>query len=138
MQLSKIVRKYKFTIICLIAIIHLCFMDMGDISTPNIFAFSKFDLFAHFSMYLGLTFIFLTEKQYKNENKLTFAESQKYLIAFIILGFLIEIFQPIISTRSRELFDFIADLLGCYAGYFVFVLFRKFFLKSSLQESKTE
>ena len=111
-------------------------MDMGDISTPNIFAFSKFDLFAHFSMYLGLTFIFLTEKQYKNENKLTFAESQKYLIAFIILGFLIEIFQPILSTRSRELFDFIADIIGCYAGYLLFIIFRKLFYKPSLRGTK--
>ena len=126
MRFFKIIRKYKFTIICLFAIIYLCFMDMGNITAPDIFAFSKFDLFAHFSMYLGLSFIFFTEKQRKNERKLTFAESQKYLIAFIILGFLIEIFQPILSTRSRELFDFIADLLGCYIGYFIFVLFRKF------------
>ena len=120
----KKIRKYKFTIICLFTIIHLCFLDMGDMNPPNIFAFSKSDLFAHFSMFLGLSFIFFIEKQHNNEKKLTFAENQIYIIAFIILGFLIEIFQPILSTRSRELFDFIADVIGCYAGYFIFLLFR--------------
>ena len=129
MHLLKIIKNYKFSIICIILINYLCFIDMGNLPQPNFFAFTKFDLFAHFSMYAGLSFIFLIEKQRKNNEKLTFIESQKYLAAFIILGLLIEIFQPILSNRSRELFDFIADTVGCYVGYFVFVLFRKLFFK---------
>ena len=102
---------------------------MGKIPETNFFAFSKSDLLAHFSMFVCLSSIFFVEKQRKNNKKLKFIENQKYLAAFIILGLLIEIFQPILSNRSRELFDFIADTVGCYVGYFVFVLFRKLFFK---------
>ena len=105
---------------------------MGKIPETNFFAFSKSDLLAHFSMFVCLSSIFFVEKQRKNNKKLKFIENQKYLAAFIILGLLIEIFQPILSNRSRELFDFIADTVGCYAGYFVFVLFRKLFFKKNV------
>ncbi|MDR2928975.1 MAG: VanZ family protein [Cytophagaceae bacterium] len=101
-------------------------------SKPDFFAVEWFDLFAHFLMFSGFTFVFFTEKYRKSANQkdaFKFYLNCKYIFYAILLGFLIEVFQPILSTRSRELFDFFADVAGATAGYFVFNLFKKLFGK---------
>jgi len=126
MKFIKIINKYKFTIICLIAIFYLSFIDTSDIKQPKQIFLIPFDLIAHFSMYCGTAFIFFIEKYRKKEVIFKIQNNQKYLFFFIILGFLIEIFQPILSNRSRELSDFLANTAGCYVGLFVFLGFKKY------------
>ena len=117
MQFLKTVNKFKFTILCFVVINYLCFSEVSEIKPPRFLLFAHFDLFVHFSMFFGLTFIFFLEKYWKKKIKtFKFIENHKYIYLFIIFGLLIEIFQPILSNRSRELFDFLTDTVGCFAG----------------------
>lgn len=103
-------------------------MDSDTIEMPT-FVFKDFDKIVHFLMFYGLSVIFFIEKYNLFSNKetiLKFAVNHKYILIFILTGFLIEVFQPILSNRTRSLFDFLADTSGSYAGYFVSVFLKKF------------
>ena len=103
-------------------------MNAPEISSPRYILSIRFDLFAHFSMFFGLSFLFFFEKYRKNKDKiLKSSENHKYILLIVLFGFFIELFQPILSNRSRELYDFLADVIGSYTGYSGFLLLRKFF-----------
>lgn len=128
MRLTKKVNQYKFSALCLIAIIYLCFSNTSEISTPNYIFFIRFDLLVHFLMFFTLSFLFFLEKEREKKDRkkiLKFIVNHKFIVFIFLIGLLIEIFQPILSNRSRELYDFLADVVGSYTGFFVFKLFFK-------------
>jgi len=131
MKILKNFNFYKFSIFCFALILYLSFMDLGEVKPPKVFFFfGRFDLFAHFSMYFGLSFIFFIEKFKKfeyNDKSLKFSKSQMFILLFIFISFMIEVFQPIISNRSRELSDFLANIVGSYSGYFCMRLLTRIF-----------
>jgi VanZ family protein len=103
-------------------------MDTSDVTVPRFFIFKGFDKIVHFLMFFGLSFIFFFEKYRKDRNKkvvIRFSENHKYLLFFILTGFLIEVFQPLLSNRIRDLYDFLTDVVGSYTGYFVLIFFNK-------------
>jgi glycopeptide antibiotics resistance protein len=109
-------------------------MDTSTIEVPRFFTFKGLDKIEHFLMFFGLSFIFFYEKFRKVQKKefmFKLTENHKYLLFFILSGFLIEIFQPILSNRVRDLYDFLTDVVGSYAGFFVLVFFKKRFFACS-------
>ena len=133
MKILKNINLFKFSIFCFALILYQSFMDTGELKPPKMFFFfGRFDLFAHFSMYFGLSFIFFIERLKKfefNFESLIFSSSQKFILLFIFLSFLIEVFQPIISNRSRELTDFLVNTVGSYSGYFCVRLLKNRIIK---------
>ncbi|MCL2072791.1 MAG: VanZ family protein [Marinilabiliaceae bacterium] len=120
---------FKFSLVCLVTIFYLSFMETSGLKGPSFFLFlGRFDLFAHFSMYFGLSLIFFFEKYRKSDKKaesLKFSKCQKFILLFIFISFLVEVFQPILSNRTRELSDFLANTCGSYTGFFCLRYFIK-------------
>jgi VanZ family protein len=103
-------------------------MDASEFEVPRFFMFKGFDKVVHFLMFFGLSFIFFFEKLRKDRKKeleFKLTENHKYLLFFVLTGFLIEIFQPVLANRSRDLYDFILDVVGSYSAYFVLVFVKK-------------
>ena len=119
---------FKFTLICFAVILYLSFMNAGAVKIPKLtIFFGHFDLIVHFFMYFGLSFLFFAERYRKFEysaESIQFLNCQKFILLFVLSSFLIEVFQPIISNRSRELSDFLANTAGCYTGFFCLRLLK--------------
>ena len=88
----------------------------GD-NVPGSFLFSipHFDKIVHFSMYAALGFVALSESR-RERPRLDF--HMILLFSIFALSALIEILQAtVVSARSAEWFDLIANFLGLIGGY---------------------
>jgi hypothetical protein len=69
-------------------------------------------------MYSFLSFVFFIENHYRSTNKTNTLSPWAFIFILISLGAIFEIFQPIISNRSCEFFDFVANVVGVIWGYY--------------------
>lgn len=130
-NMRKILQKlvnYKFTILTLGIIIFLSLAGSNNINTPNIFKFKNSDKLVHFGMYGFLTLIYLMErtgflKKKTSKNKTKWF----YVLWIIIIGAIIEIVQPIIAGREKDIWDFIANTSGVILAYLTFLVISKYY-----------
>ena len=79
--------------------------------------FDGADKLAHFSLFLGWSFLMTLRGLYGPMN--TRVILLVVICVSLILGAGTELLQGIIPNRSRELIDFIADVLGAISGLFL-------------------
>jgi VanZ family protein len=114
----KAIKQYKFSILTLLAVLTLSLMKSSSMPSSQMWNIFGIDKVVHFSMYFSLTFIIFFEKEL-NSSKLSFKKALLPITILIILGAIIEIIQPIVSNRSCELFDFFANSIGVFAGFYL-------------------
>ncbi len=124
MQVIAYLKKYPFTVISVSIILYLSFMSVGGIPDNKFFQFRRFDLIVHFLMYAFLSVVFFSER-YKNIRNENIKLIWKIFLVLICFGATIEILQPVLSNRSCEFFDFMANILGVFAGFFTHRLWVK-------------
>jgi VanZ family protein len=99
--------------------------EMPDMSIWDMFSFDKAAHIFVFSILVLLMIVGFT-KQYQ------YAALRKHAVRYalmisILLGFLIEILQSIlISSRSFEFLDLLADIFGSLLGFVLFYIIYKF------------
>ena len=80
----------------------------------SLFHFEGADKLAHFSLFLGWSFLMTLRGYYSSTNTRLIL-----LVVFcvsLIIGGGTELLQGVIPNRSRELVDFFADVLGALGG----------------------
>jgi len=116
----KQIYKYKFTLITTVIILILSLMSSSEVPSTKLWDFKGIDKWVHLTMYLGLSSIYFTEKNWKKQKK-----SKEIITSYnifpifilIIMGGIIELIQPILANRSCELMDFIANTTGILLGF---------------------
>ena len=102
-----------------IAILVASFMPSQHIRS-SWFLFPNEDKLIHFCMYFGLSFLFVWA--YTKEKKI----SVTFLLIVALIASLfsgcIEVLQPILSNRTSDISDFIANSFGALFGSFFFIL----------------
>lgn len=102
----------------------LFLMPKLNISVPK----WPIDKVVHFSIHLGLAFIWLLYLQPRIKVK---PNSKKriyswVIVSCIIYGIVIELLQPILTmSRQRDIFDVLANSTGAILGTYVFVVLMK-------------
>lgn len=90
----------------------------------------KFDKLAHVFVFAVLTFLMIIgfTKQYTYRS-LRFSAVKHSLLVSISYGILLETIQMFSPGRSLEIYDYIANTIGCFTGYGIFyIIYRKNFL----------
>jgi len=126
------IKKYWLSIIWSIIIIIFCSLPSSNLPRNRMINIPHLDKILHFGIYFILSLLILYETKIKTgKNKKIFILTG--LFSFV-LGLLIEIEQQyLISSRTGDLYDLLADILGSITGIFFFVfltrLFKKFIAK---------
>ncbi|MDX2001585.1 MAG: VanZ family protein [Chitinophagales bacterium] len=105
-------------------ILYFSFRKSNHFPAILFFGFLPFDKLGHFCAYLGLSFLFTIalRQQYPVGAK-RFIAYRWMVVAIATYGILIEFLQALpMIDRSRDFFDIVANILGCFAGIFVFNL----------------
>ncbi len=109
--------RYWKTLFLLVLIVVLSTVSFNSI--PRVASFSINDKLAHFALYAALGFVVVWESARATPKQ----KKQRYLLLlfFLILAFfggVIEIVQEkFLRSRSGELLDWLADILGLLAGF---------------------
>ncbi len=106
----------------LIAILVASFMPSQHIRS-SWFLFPNEDKLIHFCMYFGLSFLFVWAYIKEKKTSITFLLIVA-LIASLFSG-CIEVLQPLLSNRTSDISDFIANSFGAFLGSFFFALKSK-------------
>ncbi len=126
------IKKFWLSIIWTIIIIVFCSLPSSNLPRTSIINIPHFDKILHFGIYFILSLIILYELKIKtSKNKMVFIITG--LFSFT-LGLLIEIEQQyLISSRTGDLYDLIADILGTVIGIIFFQVLitvsRKYIVK---------
>lgn len=79
-------------------------------------------------MYGFLTLIYLIERTAYFRIK---SETKKlkwfYTIWIVLTGAIIEIVQPLVAGREKDIIDFAANTLGIFIAYIAFALLKKYY-----------
>ncbi len=121
--MKKFLYQYKYTLIIGAFIVFVSFINTSRVSSHNIWDYKGSDKLIHFMMYFTLGFFCFFEKFRKLENKtseLKFINNVIPILIIISIGGLIEIAQPIFSTRSCEFFDFVANSVGTISSFYLY------------------
>ncbi len=122
-------KTYWRTIIIICMILFLSLMNVNKVVPHPERFFKHFDKFAHFTMYLSLSFIFFIEN-YSNKNAL-----RKYwvIIDTILLGIIIEFLQFLFTNyRTGNIYDAIFNCIGVLFGSLLFLALKDFKLTYKL------
>jgi len=119
-------KKYWLSIIWSIIIIIFCSLPNSNIPRNRIISIPHFDKIIHFGIYFILSLLILYETKIKiGKKKTVFIFTS---IFSFVLGLLIEIEQHyLINSRTGDLYDLIADVLGTITGIIFFVLLTRLF-----------
>ena len=120
-------RKYLFSIIYLLVIFILCFMNTAPLPKSPM---PNFDKLVHVLMFLGLSGVIF----FDNTNYLRFPISKIWIFLSVFLfpiaiGGLIEIGQEYLTlSRSGDWFDFLFDVIGVSIGWSTVILINRYLL----------
>jgi VanZ family protein len=116
--------QYWKSIIVTIAVLYLSLAASKTFS--HIPTFNHEDYLIHFLMYLGLTLTLIYDSKLHLNSHYT-PTSQTFCIVFpLVLGGMLEIFQPIISARIASWLDFMFNTLGVIVASFIAHYWRKY------------
>lgn len=108
---------YWQTFIWFTGILYLSFApkDTFDVS---LYLFKYQDKVIHLCLYVGLAFLFLrnTKTSYQVTNKIIIST----FFTIVCISGLIEILQPILSNRTKEFLDLVANSIGAILGIGLF------------------
>ncbi|HRZ99045.1 MAG TPA: VanZ family protein [Paludibacter sp.] len=119
---------YPKSILVTLLILFLSFSPPSNFEKlPDLNLFNHFDKFAHYLMYLVLTFMLIFESRNDKITKLEPFTLALICIVFpVILGGVIEILQKyLFPPRSAELIDWLANIAGVLTAWFLMILFQK-------------
>lgn len=120
----KIIKFWKPILIALI-ILYGSLTSSDHLKPVTFFALDHIDKFIHFLLYATLSLFFYASIK-KQTNFRSDAVVVINLITIISYGLLMEVFQyAFTSDRTAEIFDAIANSLGCVFGIFLFAVFDK-------------
>lgn len=93
----------------------------------NLWEWLGFDKIAHFILYGVFTFLLAYGfVKYHQQEKLNFKKGLLILVVGIVFGSLTEILQTFLFVnRSGNIYDFIANLIGCSIGLIIFLVINK-------------
>ena len=112
--------QYKFTILLVIVIALLSLVPGQNMPGSFLFSIPHFDKIIHMSMYAALGFVALAESR---RNRPRLGMHALLLLSIFATSALIEILQAtVITNRSAEWFDLLANSLGLIAGYIAYRL----------------
>jgi glycopeptide antibiotics resistance protein len=118
---------YKFTIITLLTILFLSLSSGENINKPWFLKFENSDKIVHFGMYGFLTLIYLMERTRFLRIRTKTKQTRWYFVLWIfITGAFIELLQPLLAERQKDIWDFIANTTGIISAYLVFLLIRRY------------
>ena len=123
----KLLYQYKFTIITAIIIVSLSLMSSSEVPSTKLWNFKGIDKLVHLAMYSALSFVLFFEKnRYKiKSNRQPFNAINIYpIVVMIVAGGIIELIQPALANRSREIMDFVANSAGVFLGFYLHVWFK--------------
>jgi VanZ family protein len=120
--LSNHIRQYKFTAIITIIITIVSLMNESNIPSTGWLAFKNSDKVVHIIMYMTLSYVLFLERNQKRYLSVRHHKIPNFvfMIILIIMGGVIEIIQPIVSNRSCNLLDFLANGIGAILGFLLF------------------
>ncbi|WP_052345498.1 VanZ family protein [Alkaliflexus imshenetskii] len=124
---AKSIFRYKLTITVGAFILILSLIQSSNVPSSNFWDFRGSDKIVHFLMYFSLSFVLFFERNRTRIWKQTDLKPKNniwHILALIATGGIIEILQPLLSNRSCEYFDFIANTLGVLAGFFLYRMIR--------------
>lgn len=127
---------YKFTILTLGIILFLSLKGSESINKPWFLQFKESDKVLHFLMYGFLTMVYLAERTFflKAKTK-TNPVRWYYILWIVIIGAAIEIVQPIMAERAKDIWDFAANTAGIFIAYLAFFLITKYYNFNNISSS---
>jgi VanZ family protein len=117
--------KYAIAIIYFIIITILFFLPGSVLPKNDWLSKIWFDKWVHLGLFLILFFLFSWAGNISHRNQL-------YLLftTLVVYGITIEIFQDqLVSNRSFDWGDWVADILGALIGIWVWKMFRRAYVK---------
>lgn len=121
--------RYNVFTICWMLLVLLLTLTPGDnMPQTNLWAnLLSFDTVAHFGVFAIMVFLMIIslKKQYTYH----FLRKKAVIVSLsvsVLYGVLIELLQQAIPGRHFELFDILANSLGCFVGLGLFYLVYKF------------
>jgi len=127
LNIAILISRYRITLISCLIILILSFIKIPDATAESIINLNGFDSLVHYLLYFAVSFILLYEKNNKiNQTTLKFITLLKFipLIVIVLVGGLIEFIQPLVSPRTTEIDDFIANILGILTGIISYYFFH--------------
>lgn len=119
--------RYTPTILWFIGILVVSFMSSNHISA-KLYLFPHQDKVVHACMYFGLAFLFLCNS--RHFFTITTAFTCITIFAICLTSGVIEFLQPIVSNRTSDVLDFIANSTGAIlAGVIVRTIVLKYVTK---------
>jgi len=119
-DMLRYVFRYKYSILLTFLIALLCLIPSSRIPHTSLFYIPHFDKFVHFSMYAPLSFVAFMESRITRQ----YSRHHLYIIsAIFLLGGTIEILQAtLVTSRTAEWTDMLANFIGLMTGYLAFRL----------------
>jgi VanZ family protein len=114
--------QYKFSILLTAFISVLSLLPSSSLPDSSLFSISFLDKIVHICMYGSFSFVALLEMRCKPG-----CVKKHFLLLLIIffISFLIEVLQAtVVSTRSAEWLDLLANLIGICGGYIFYLITR--------------
>lgn len=119
--MSSFLKQFYKTIVWTSGLLYLSFAPSSQFG-KKLYLFPHQDKVVHIILYMVLAFILIYDINLKS--KITTKIVIYSFIALVILGISIEILQPILSNRSRDIFDVGANTIGSVFGFFLFSLYQ--------------
>lgn len=109
-------------IVWALLILILCGMPGKDIPHISFLELISFDKFVHAALFLVLTYLFI--RGFAAQTSSGFLSNHALKSAFllcVIYGAFLELLQDaVFEDRTADLYDFIANTVGCIAGTFIY------------------
>jgi VanZ family protein len=119
-------RYNSFTIAWAMVILGLVLLPGDYMPESNYWDLFKFDKFAHMMVFAILSFLMIIGFVKQYTYRILKEEAVKYaLVISVSYGIILEVLQHFIPNRTVELYDIIANTMGCFIGYGLFYLVYK-------------
>lgn len=126
--MSTFISQYKFSLLMTFIVLTLSLMSSSEVPSTKLWDFKGIDKLVHLGMYSALSFVLFFEKSktQATTSKQPFSRPNVWLIILLIAaGGMIELIQPALANRSRELMDFLANTLGVFLGFYLQTWFKQ-------------
>lgn len=114
-------------------ILALCTMPVNGVATIKLLNLLSFDKLAHMLLF-AMQFWFIAIGQLK-QHVFSYKRKRASTLAFILTvtyGGLIELMQGyLLSNRTMDILDMVANIIGATIGWFFFIAFKKKYKKES-------
>jgi len=115
------IKNYWRSIVLFLTIFFLSVSNVDNLVPNNVQLFNHFDKFAHFSMYLTLSFVFFIE----NHKSTKPIRKSWIVLDTIILGITLEFIQLLFTNnRSGNFYDAVFNTIGVSVGSILYFALR--------------